>query len=178
MHPCSGSGGRRRAVAGSHGGDTDSGHLGAREAARWLRDAKESAESDGGGPPAAQGTSGAATGSGGEVLPLWLSKGREGGESGWREGEWMGNGACSSRSSGEGSGSEQTCAGGVRPRGAWLLPRSARARRQGVFANQEREGGGPAQRERRGRVRARVSEAGWAKARGVGAGRRRPGWLC
>jgi hypothetical protein len=30
------------------------------------------------------------TGSGSEVLPLWLSKGREGGESRWSEGEWMG----------------------------------------------------------------------------------------
>jgi hypothetical protein len=62
-------------VAGSHGGDADSGHCSAWEAARWLRDAKESAESDGGGPPAAQGAGGAATGSGGEVLPLRLPKG-------------------------------------------------------------------------------------------------------
>jgi hypothetical protein len=90
MHPCGGSSGRWRAATGSHGGDADSGHLGAQEAARWLRDAKASAESDGGGPLAAQGGSGAVTGSGGEVLPLRLSKGREGGESGWSEGEWMG----------------------------------------------------------------------------------------
>jgi hypothetical protein len=90
MHPCGGSGGRQRAVAGSHGGDADSGHLGAWEAVRWLCATKESTESDGGGPPAAQGVGGVATGSGGEVLPLRLSKGREGGESGWSEGEWMG----------------------------------------------------------------------------------------
>jgi hypothetical protein len=90
MHPCGGSGECWHAVVGSHGGDADSGHHGAREATRWLRDAKESAESDGGGPPAAQGTSGAMTGSGSKVLPLWLSKGREGGESRWSEGEWMG----------------------------------------------------------------------------------------
>jgi hypothetical protein len=91
LHPCGGSGGRRRAVAGSYGGDADSGHRRAREAARWLRNAKESVESDGGGPPAAQGAGGAATGSGGEVLPLRLPKReRRRRERVERKGEWMG----------------------------------------------------------------------------------------
>jgi hypothetical protein len=78
-------------VAGSHGGDTDSGHRRAREAARWLCDAKESTESDGCGPPAAQGAGGATTGSGGELLPLRLSKkGEKEAGAGEQKGEWIG----------------------------------------------------------------------------------------